>query len=100
MLLSGELRKCVKKSNFKNVESALYSTSVSMPLRKLQRSSLSTYVSFQCVLSTGAVPDELKIAKVVPIYKKDHPGLFGNCRPVSVLPCLSKILERIHVVCN
>ena len=48
-----------------------------------------------CPLSTGVVPDELKIAKVVPIYKKDNPELFGNYRPVSVLPCLSKILERI-----
>ena len=46
-------------------------------------------------LSTGVVPDEFKIAKVVPIYKKDNPELFGNYRPVSVLPCLSKILERI-----
>ncbi len=46
-------------------------------------------------LSTGEVPDELKIAKVVPIYKKDNPEFFGNYRPVSVLPCLSKVLERI-----
>ena len=37
----------------------------------------------------------MKIAKVVPIYKKDSPELFGNYRPVSVLPCFSKILERI-----
>ena len=35
------------------------------------------------------------MAKVVPIYKKDNPENFGNYRPVSVLPCFSKILERI-----
>ena len=46
-------------------------------------------------LSNGVVPDDLKIAKVVPIYKKDNPQVFGNYRPVSVLPCLSKILERL-----
>jgi len=46
-------------------------------------------------LSTGVVPDDLKIAKVIPIYKKENPDAFGNYRPVSVLPCLSKILERI-----
>ena len=46
-------------------------------------------------LSNGIVPDELKIAKVVPIYKKENPEIFGNYRPVSVLPCISKILERI-----
>ena len=50
---------------------------------------------FNKSLANGSVPDELKIAKVVPIYKKDSPECFGNYRPVSVLPCLSKILERI-----
>ncbi len=50
---------------------------------------------FNTSLSTGVVPDDFKIAKVVPIYKKDNPEIFGNYRPVSVLPCLSKILERI-----
>ena len=46
-------------------------------------------------LSTGVFPNDFKIAKVVPIYKKDNPENFGNYRPVSVLPCFSKILERI-----
>ena len=50
---------------------------------------------FNKSLANGSVPDELNIAKVVPIYKKDSPECFGNYRPVSVLPCLSKILERI-----
>ena len=39
---------------------------------------------FNSSLCSGIVPDETKIAKVVPIYKKE---LFGNYRPVSVLPC-------------
>ena len=42
---------------------------------------------FNVSLSTGIVPDELKMAKVVPIYKKNNPELFGNYRPVSVLLC-------------
>ena len=36
VLLRGELRKYAKKSNFVNFESALYSTSVSMPLRTVR----------------------------------------------------------------
>ena len=52
-------------------------------------------IIFNMSLSNGIVPDELKIAKVVPIYKKENPEIFGNYRPVSVLPCISKILERI-----
>lgn len=37
----------------------------------------------------------MKIALVVPIFKSGDKALFSNCRPISVLPCFSKILERI-----
>ena len=50
---------------------------------------------FNTSISTGIAPVELKIAKVVPIYKKDNPEVFSNYRPVSVLPSFSKILERL-----
>lgn len=50
---------------------------------------------FNLSISTGVVPDNLKIAKVVPIYKKGDAELLSNYRPVSVLPCFSKILERL-----
>ncbi len=43
----------------------------------------------------GRVPDSLKIAKVVPIHKKGKLSEFCNYRPVSVLPALSKIYERL-----
>ena len=37
----------------------------------------------------------LKMAKVVPIFKGDDKMFVNNYRPVSVLPVLSKILERL-----
>ena len=40
-------------------------------------------------LLTGKVPDSLKIAKVIPIHKKDDKEIFSNYRRVSVLPCFS-----------
>ena len=49
---------------------------------------------FNLSLSTGIFPDKLKIAKVSPIFKNGEKDLLTN-RPTSVLPCFSKILERI-----
>ena len=50
---------------------------------------------FNLSISTGIVPNKLKIAKVIPIYKKQDAEIFSNYRPVSLLPCFSKILERL-----
>ena len=46
-------------------------------------------------LLTGIFPDKLKIAKVVPLYKKDDPWLTDNYRPISLLPSISKLFEKI-----
>ena len=45
-------------------------------------------------LTTGFFPERLEIAKVIPIYKKDDVKLFENYRPISILPAISKILEK------
>ena len=46
-------------------------------------------------LCTGIFPDKLKIAKVIPLYKKDDNKSFGNYRPISLLSSISKIFERV-----
>ena len=50
-----------------------------------------------CNLSfyTGIVPEQIKIARVVPIYKHGDPSQFNNYRPVSVLNVFSKVYERL-----
>jgi len=46
-------------------------------------------------ISTGIVPDELKIAKIVPIHKSKSREEFSNYRPISLLTSVSKVLERV-----
>ena len=44
---------------------------------------------------SGIFPDQLKVAKVLPLYKKGESDLINNYRPISILSSLSKVFERI-----
>ena len=46
-------------------------------------------------IQTGNIPNEFKTACVIPIYKSDSEFSFNNYRPISLLPALSKLLEKI-----
>ena len=46
-------------------------------------------------LVTGIFPNKLKIAKVVPLFKKDDNLIMDNYRPVSLLTSISKIFEKV-----
>ena len=53
-----------------------------------------TLLMNDCIQS-GYFPYELKIAKVLPLYKSGDVNCFNNYRPISILPLLSKILEKL-----
>ena len=42
--------------------------------------------SINLSINSGVVPDQMKLARVVPLFKSDDKRLFSNYRPVSVLP--------------
>ena len=48
-------------------------------------------------ISTGHVPSTWKLARVVPVYKgkNKNPLDPASYRPVSILPCISKVLESV-----
>ena len=47
------------------------------------------------ILHTGIFPEHLKIARVLPLFKKDDQTIFSNYRPISLLPSFSKVVEKI-----
>ena len=46
-------------------------------------------------MSLGSFPNACKIAKVKPLFKKGSKTDTSNYRPISLLPLLSKVFERV-----
>ena len=50
---------------------------------------------FEPCFALGIFPDKLKIAKILPVLKKGDRQEISNYRSISILSCLSKILEKL-----
>lgn len=50
---------------------------------------------FNRSLAHGCFPDEMKIGTIRPLFKGGDPSQPRNYRPVSLLPVVSKVLERL-----
>ena len=69
-----------------------------IPVNVLEKSSFTFDEVTICVnyaLINGKFPISLKDADVTPVHKKDDPTDKTNFRPISVLPVLSKVFERV-----
>ncbi len=92
---SEEIRKII--CNLKNKKSYGIDGISSIIFKKFAQELASPIAEiFNMSISTGIVPDIMKIAKVIPVYKsKGDAKLFTNYRPISLLPVLSKLLEKV-----
>ena len=50
---------------------------------------------FNQSISSGIVPTEWKLGRVTPIFKKGKRQDVNNYRPISIIPAVAKVFERI-----
>lgn len=83
---------------FTNKQSSDY-TDMNMHLIKQIIDVILEPLTYICNLSfsVGKFPDHMKIAKVIPLFKKGNKNHLSNYRPISLLPQFSKILEKLFV---
>ena len=46
-------------------------------------------------ISSVIFPEKLKFPKLIPLYKKDEKHFIENYRPISILPSVSQIFEKV-----
>ena len=70
---------------------------ISPKLLKINADILTKPITYIINLSfkNGIVPDQFKIAKVIPIFKKNEKCHPDNYRPISLLSTLNKIMEKL-----
>jgi hypothetical protein len=76
---------------------AIDSLGISSYLLKISCVIIAPYLCniFNGLISVNLFPEILKIAKIIPIFKSGNPSDPNNYRPISILPCLSKLYEYI-----
>lgn len=69
---------------------------ISATMLKNTATSIAPIVTQLCNMSirSGIVPESWKTSVIVPIHKQGDSANPGNYRPISLLPIISKVLER------
>ena len=73
------------KSSSGDIQIKIAKKEIAKPIRNYINSSI----------STGTSPDELKIADIVPIFKKEDQNDKTNYGPIGLLPLMSKNLKNL-----
>ena len=77
----------------KNAHVTTFPTSVLKYIAPIVSLPISVLISKS--LSTGHFPDSMKVARIVPLKKPGDPTDMGNYRPISILPIISKVFEKV-----
>ena len=94
-LTEEHVNKQISKLNIKKQQGM----TISPKILKLAQPSISNPIKILVnkSIESSIFPENLKAAQVSPLFKKNNSLDKGNYKPVSVLPCISKIYERaIH----
>lgn len=77
-----------KSSNIKNINSRLFKYCLLATLPHV-------LFLFNLILATCNIPDDWKAASVTPIFKSGDRHKISNYRPISILPLIGKIFEKL-----
>jgi hypothetical protein len=93
-IMTHEIEKIIKSLKLSN--SCSYDE-ISVKILKLSCSYICSPLTKLCnvTLSTGIFPDYLKYSEIKPFYKSGNKDRMDSYKPVSILPSLSKIFEKL-----
>ena len=91
------LEETIKEVNKLSIKKASQTLDIPVKIVKENKDLMSYFVynNFNNALSSLQYPNGLKYADVTPVFKKDDKSGKSNYRPISILPNLSKVCERI-----
>ena len=82
---SGSGHKTVTYRKFKNFRSESFWNDIASPSCEI----------FNLSIITGVFPEEWKCSKVIPLFKQGERADMNNYRPISIIPVVAKVFERI-----
>ena len=89
----------MKKILLLNDKKAIGHDKIPASFLKIGRHVIAPYFNLflQFICNNGIYPNNCKIARVVPVYKNGDRTEINNYRPILILTCFSKIIEKTYI---